>query len=333
MKTQRTYYSVTSLAILGLGLGLASVHAQAPAAWEQHRQSAPMPVRLATGESDAFSLSQLAGKPVRGANQEQLGTVSDFLIDPPSGALMFAIVPSGGGGAGETFRLLPMTAVNPSSGNDGLNVWVNQDQWNRVGTLTQAEIPARFTMNTEHLQRLASQFSVAGMPAPNVGATGELVRASALKGQAVRSGNDALGTVDDVMIDVRRRLAAAVVKASGGFMGNEQRYIVSFGQLKAADGGAGLATTLGRNEFAQATSGQTGYNSAQFNQAGGAHPAHAAVQQAVSQAAGPNVQVVPETKLVLRGTVDSDNKRIDAERAAVYAAPGMRVENQIEVRR
>lgn len=292
-----------------------------------------MSVRLATGESERFTLGQLVGKPVRGTNQETFSTIADFLIVADTGQVQFAIVPSGGGPQGETFRLVPLTAVDPAATGDGITSRLNQEQWNQVGTVTQGELPARFTMTTEHLQRLAGQFTVSGHAAPDVGAKGELVRASALKGQPLRSGNDTVGTIEDVAIDLRRQVAAAVVKSQSEYTGGqEQRYLVPMAQVKAAEGGAGLVTTLGRNEFAQAQSGPTGFGSAPFTARAG-QPQHAAVQQAVQQAAGGAVQVVPEMKLVLRGTVDSDMKRVDAERAALQAAPGVRIENQIEVRR
>lgn len=332
MKTQRTPFTVTavtSFAMLGLGLSVVSLQAQTPVTWGQN---APTSIRLATSESDRFSLAQLVGKPVRGANQEQLSEIADFLIVAETGQVQFALVPSGGGASGQTYRLVPVTAVDPAAGGEGITLRLNREQWDKVGTVTEAEVPARFTMSTDHLQRLAGQFTVSGHAAPDVGAKGELVRASALKGQAVRSGNDASGTVDDVAIDLRRQTAAAVVKSASGFTGQEQRYLVPIAQLKRAEGNAGLVTTLGRTEFAQAQSGPTGFGSAPFTgQSGRAQ--HAAVQQAVAQVAGARVQVVPEMKLVLRGTVDSDAKRSDAERAATQAAPGVAIENQIQVQR
>ena len=330
MKTYRTQRTITSLALIGLSFGALSVtQAQTPGGWGAH---APTSVRLATPDSDSFGLSKLAGKPLHTPDRQQLGTVSDFLIEANTGRVHFALVPSGSGAAGETFRLVPMAAVQPG-GADGLNVRISPEEWNRVGTMTQAELPARVTLNADQLQRLGQQFTSAGQ-AVQLHANGELVRASSLKGQALRSGNDQVGTVDDVVIDLRQQVAAAVVKSANGYAGNEQRFLVPMAQIKGgADANAALTTSLGRQEFAQAQAGATGFGRGSFGQGyAGGHPVQAA-QSAVRQAAGGGVQVIAETKLLLRGTVDSEQKRSEAERAAVQAAPGMRVENQIDVRR
>jgi sporulation protein YlmC with PRC-barrel domain len=310
--------------------------AQAPnPSWNQPGQRTPMHLQLASAESDAFGLSQLAGKPVRGANQEQLGTVSDFLVEPKSGRIHYAIVPSGAGAAGETFRLVPVGALEPRSGVEGITVRIAQAQWDQVGTMTQAELPARVSLNDEQRQRLTQQFAVANQPGFDAGNPGELVRASSLRGQALRSGNDQVGTIEDVAIDVRRRTAAAVLRTAGGFSGAEQRFLVPFHQLQVTgDAGAGLTTALGRNEFQQAQGAltPTGYTSGPFTRGGESpHRVQASAQQAVNQAGGGGVQVAAETWLILRGTVDSEQKRAEVERAVQQAAPGMPIDNKVTV--
>lgn len=295
-----------------------------------------MNLQLASAETDAFALSQLTGKPLRGANQEQLGTVSDFLIDPKTGHVRFAVVPSGAGTSGETFRLVPMTALERTSGTDGLTVRIGKTEWDRVGTMTQDQLPARVTLNAEQLQRLAQQFAIGSQPGQDATA-GELVRASSLKGQALRSGSDQVGTIEDVAIDVPRRMAAAVLKSAGGFTGSEQKYLVPFHQLQwSGDSSSGITTSLTRNEFQQAQSklSPTGYTGAPFTRGGAAPQAtQAAVQQAVNQAAGSaGVQVAAETWLILRGTVDNEQKRAEVERAAQQAAPGLPIDNKVTVK-
>ena len=46
--------------------------------------------------AENFTLSRLAGKPVRGTHQEEFSTIADYLIEPQTGRIHFALVPSGG---------------------------------------------------------------------------------------------------------------------------------------------------------------------------------------------------------------------------------------------
>lgn len=294
-------------------------------------------LQLATSDAEAFALSKLAGKPLRGANQEQFGTVADFLLDAKTGALRFAVVPSGAGAGGETFRLVPMAALAPGFSNDGLNISINRSQWDQVGTMTQQELQGRVSLNHEQLQRMSQQYAV-NQPAWAGDASGELIRASQLKGQALKAGNDQVGQIEDIVIDVNHRTAAALLKASGGFAGSEHKFLVPFQQLQVSgDANAGVTTSLTRNDFQQAQTAlsPTGYTGAPFTR--GAPQLHAtasAVQQAVEQAGGRGtVQVTPETWLILRGTVDNEQKRADIERAAQQAAPGTPIDNKITVQR
>lgn len=337
MKTYRTTFTAACTAALALlGASMSSLHAQSPA-WTAGTP-APMNLQVASADTDSFALSQHVGKPLRGSNQEQLGTISDFLIDPKSGQVRFVVVPSGAGEGGETFRLVPMAALQSTMGTDGLTARIDKSKWDQVGTMTQQELPSRVTLNTDQLQRLSQQFGLTGSAQETT--TGELVRASSLKGQALRSGNDQVGTIEEVAIDVPRRMAAAVVKSSSAFTGSEQKFLVPFQQLQwSGEPSAGVTTTLTRNQFQQAQSAlsPTGFTGAPFSRGGpppqAVQAAQTAVQQAVNQAAGSaGVQVAAETKLVLQGTVDSEQKRSEVERAAQQAAAGIPIDNKVTVK-
>ena len=336
MKTHRITRSTRLFTTLALGLAAsATAVAQSnPGPWGNRP---PMTVQLASAESDAFNLGQLAGKPLRGANQEQFGTVSDFLVDAKTGRVHYAVVPSGAGASGETFRLVPMAALERAGGTDGLAVRIGKAQWDQVGTMTQQELPARVALNPEQQARIAQQFAVQNQPGQDAAAAGELVRASTLKGQALRSGNEQIGTIEDVAIDVRHRTAAAVLNSMAGLTGSEQRFLVPFSNLQwSAEANAGATTTLGRNDFQQVQTAltPTGFTGAPFTR--GAPPNQAlqsTVQHAVNQASGgaSNVQVAAETWLILRGSVDSEQKRADVERAVQQAAPGLPIDNKLTV--
>jgi hypothetical protein len=313
-----------------------ALRAQTPAfpgnsAWNStanNNVSATSTLQSTSAATDAFALSKLAGKPVRGANQEEFGNVADFLVDTQSGKVAFAIVPSGRGAAGETFRLVPIAAVDANGAQDALTLRITRAQWDQAGTMTEQELQGHITLSADQVQRAARQFAISGQD--NAGAMSNLTRATALRGQPLRSGNDQVGTIDDVLIDVARQTAAAVVKPASNATG--QGFIVPFAQLQFSNEGA-ITTTLGRNEFqaAQNTLSPTGYASGSMQD----QAAVSAVQQAIANnraLGGLGVQVVPENRLVLRGSVQTQQQRADIERTAAQAAPGARIDNEITVR-
>jgi sporulation protein YlmC with PRC-barrel domain len=310
-------------------------HAQTPAfsssAATPTANSSLATLQATSASTAAFALNQLAGKPVRGADQEQLGTVTDFLLEPQTGRVVFAIVPTGRGAGGETFRLVPMATLDPAaSSQEALALKITRAQWDQVGTITEQEIQGRVSLNADLVQRNARQFSLPG--AENAAAMSNLVRATGLRGQPVRSGAEQVGTIEDVLVDVVRQTAAAAVKPATNFAATNAAVIVPFAQLQFTPEGA-ITTTLGRNEF-QAAGGltPTGYTDAAATQT---QAAASAVQQAIANNrafGGSNVQVTTENRLVLRGTVSTAQQRADLERTATQAAPGVRIDNQITVR-
>lgn len=350
MKSHSFLHSAaTSLAVLALGAGSWGIaRAQSP----QYVQVTPTPVavQIATSEMGTFALSQVAGKPVRGNAGADFGQITDFLADPRTGTIHFAMVPSGGGPEGNTYRLVPLGAMDLSN-NDAFIVRLGRGQWDRVDTLIESRLQGRITLDPDLRARLGEQYNLNGEPAEDVQ---EFVRVSQLRGRPVQSGNEQLGVVEDVLVDVRHRTAAVLLSPANAFGGTAQRYLVPFQQLQLDAAGTGaIVTTLTRAQFQQlqpnlSPTGYTGYNTnAGFTPAAGrpftnpttvtqgqtsAAQAASAVQQALSgQAAG--VQVIPESRIVLRGTVESQQQKMEIERTAVQAASGVPVENQLTVRR
>ncbi|MDO8544339.1 MAG: PRC-barrel domain-containing protein [Opitutaceae bacterium] len=137
-----------------------------------------------TGHQRPRAVSRANNKPLRGPNQEEITTVTDFLIDPQSGQLLFAVAGSGRGAAGETFRLIPIEALDTSRATEGFTLHLSRSQWDQVGTLTDQELKGRIAINPEHQQRLTRQFSLRGAAA-NTGTT-EVIRAGDLARTARR---------------------------------------------------------------------------------------------------------------------------------------------------
>src|SRR3954470_19433159 len=107
--TMKTYTKFSVAALSGLALAVGSVAvAQTPAFQNQTATGvSATSVTPMSSADESFSVTKLAGKPVRSANGEQPGEIGDFLIDPASGKVQFAIVPTGRGASGETYRLVP----------------------------------------------------------------------------------------------------------------------------------------------------------------------------------------------------------------------------------
>jgi hypothetical protein len=315
--------------------GFASAQAQSPAfpgraGWSRTSLNS---LHAARPETASLGVSQFANKPLRASNQEQLGNVADFLLETQSGKLRYAVVPSGSSASGETYRLVPIAALDAASNNEALVARINREQWDRVGTFTEAELPGRLSLSAEQEQRTAQQFNVA----PEAGASNDLTRASKWKGQSVHSGSDLLGTIDDVVVDVPSRAAAALLAPAAGLAAN-QKLVVPFERLQlTGNGQAPISTTLTRADFqaAQGAFQPTGAPSGQRASGPSTYgPAINAVQLALARdpaLAAAGVQVVPETRLVLRGNAQNDAQRQAIENTARQSAPNVAIENQITV--
>jgi hypothetical protein len=341
MKSELIHRSVSvSLMLLALSLGAPAIVSAQESPGQG--QSGYRPMELMTAQSESFALGNLLGKPLRGSNQEEFTTLSDFLIDPRSGRVHFAMVHSGS----NTHRLVPMRALRPGTGTSGLVVALDRAAWDRVGTMTESQLQGRIFVDAPHQHRLQQQFALSSFEAPVDG----LVRASTFRGRELRANNEALGVIDDVVIDFHNKIAAPVIRTASRWNAPERKVLVHFPYLQVSDNNQGaVMANLDRGDFRNAWSQvassdansnyanqATGGSGSYFNQGASVQPMTAStVQQAIDRDASlprGSVQAVMEPRIVLRGTVPSDQKRQEMERAAQQAAPGVRIENQINVR-
>ena len=292
-------------------------------------------MQVATPEAKAFSLAEMADKPIRSAAQEMLGTLTDFLIDPRTGRVEFAVVPSGVDAAGETYRLIPAGALELISAAEGLRAKINHAQWQQVESIPDRQLRGSISLNPTQRQRLDQQFGAARYNDPRTQTT--LVRTSELRGKTLQTWGSQLGVVQDIAIDVRHQLAAALVNSTDSALAAGQTFLVAFSQLQVGHPEqSAINTPLTAADFQQAQAGMpTGSSSSPF---GSTNPAGDAAATAVRHAldrdpslARANVQVVPETRIRLHGTVQDEQTRSNIERTAKEAAPGLQVDNHITV--
>jgi sporulation protein YlmC with PRC-barrel domain len=291
------------------------------------------PVEVVTPQLQDFAVGHLAGKPVRGSNQEELATISEFLIDPRSGRVPFAVVNAGS----KTFRLVPMSALQQGSGTGGIQLNLTRAQWDQIPTMSEQELLGSVSIDATRQQQFQQRFQ---LPAAEPAAD-NLIRATLMNEREVRIGNDTVGKVDDVIIDFHNRIAAPSVKMNPSFGPTDHNVLIHFPALQVNPEPRGAITAnVSVNDLRSPGSSQlapTGYPSG-FNpqsQPQQITAAASAVQQALERDTSvPRgaVQAMPETHIVLRGTVDSQQKRMDLERAAQQAAPGVQIVNQLMVR-
>lgn len=311
--------------------------------WEQQETSRSPRGRVhrMNPTSESFGMNRMAGRPVRSASGEQLSTITDFLVDPSTGRVHFAILPSGGGPHGMTYRIVPISAFTGAT-SDALILRLDRAQWERVGTMEESQLSGHVVIDLDHQQRLSRQL---GLPAREVydgNGPAELVRATALRGQSIRSGNRQVGRIEDVVVDVTRHESAAVFSTDRAFAGSEERYVVPFQQLGTNQSGTWMSR-LNREDFAPVSAPPTpNYDGpgdrrryVAPNQPNDTESAAVAVQQTIdrSWARGRVDVAVENRRIILRGLVDSEQERVELERAATDTARGARIDNQIAVRR
>jgi sporulation protein YlmC with PRC-barrel domain len=320
--------SITRVTTLSAGFALigltSSLQGQQPATTNQFQS-----IEQVTPQAENSTLAKIVGKPVRNQNQEELSTLQDFLVDPQTGRVHFAVVDSGS----NTSRIVPMRALQAGSGTEGLVVQRPRPEWDQVGTMSAEQLQGSVTIDDDHQQRLARQFAL-GSAEP---AARDLIRASALKDRELRAADGQLGRIEDVVIDFANQIAAPMVALNAA--GMSQKYLVPMQHLQINEGQGAITTTLSRNQFTASPPqafAATGFNRGAYGP--GNRPVAAAVsavQQALARDASlapGSVQVVPESRLILRGSVENEQKKAEAERAAQQAAPGIQIENQLTVR-
>lgn len=315
--------------------------------WEEQSQpSGRGRVQRINPRAESFGLQRMAGRPVRSRNGEQLSTVTDFLVDPQTGRVHFAILPSGAGPHGMTYRIVPISAfVGADEG--ALILGLDRAQWDRVGTIEEPLLKDRVTIDVDHQERLSRQLGLSRKEVYDGRGPAELVRATSLRGESIRWGNGQRNRVDDVVVDVTRHEFAIVLSMEGASAGagrGDQRFVVGFQQLGKREGG-GWVSKLTREDFqvpepvvsaGEERGRRYESNDPRYRDQPADVSAEAnAVKQAFDHSwARGRVEVIPErSRLVLRGMLDSEQERAEIEQLAMRAAPGIRIENQIALRR
>ena len=251
--------------------------------------------------------------------------------------MRYLVVSSGGiGGMGNKLRLVPVETVRRT--NRGLEVEILQSAWLEVPPVSDANyVVDRFDISPAQHQIMVQQFqspnssarpvdAPLGTPgAPGGQVVSGLLRASALRGKDARIGNEPVGEIKDVIVDLARGTAAALLESAGGFTGTAAKYIVPLSRftLETAKQNP-IGTTLTRADFDRAqpaTFGSISATAAQEARTGNEQPLTPTGRPTTADAAGQASDALAVSARTIRNAILADPS-LGAENVQVTTANG-----------
>ena len=233
----------------------------------ERRNSTPdrgQSVRPLPEDPRGWYASDLKGREVFGSEGEKLGELDDFAVDPRSGKIEYVIVSSGGVlGVGSTLRAVPVQAIQhgKAAGTERrFTLEVNENRWKQAPIISKA--PLAVLGDDRRREDIAGFYgdSPAGdarrenanKDEKSIRAGVQLRLASELVGQEVRNGKQSLGTIDDMIVQLDNKSAAALLDPADALADADRRYIVPLNRLTWRNEDA-LNTTLTSRNFTSAT--------------------------------------------------------------------------------
>lgn len=297
--------------------------------------------------------SDLIGLNVTTPRGEKLGEINDFIVDPQSGKVVYTLVSARG--SQDAFRAVPFGALkqDPAPGAKRMILDVDQGKWTQAPVFLKTQTPSLLQD-----QRGQEVFQYYGQ-APSAQKFQQLLLISELTGSKISSGAQTIGEVDEVIVQLPSGTAAALIDPNDEFAGTDQKYLVPLSRLTKVSENL-LTTTLTSQDFASA---KTAADESWARSPGGVNalyvwPSYAAIQQGRSEQRVtqsdpmPAVESIREAlqsdpsaaenqgiisivasgdRVILGGTVKSEDVKERIENRAEQAAKGWNVENQIRV--
>lgn len=219
-------------------------------------------VYIASIDIENRSLRSYAGQKLWNTEGAELGTIKDFIVQPASSRVRYVVVSSGGVlGMGNSLRLVPVDVLQWSEGQRGLAVDILQSRWLQVPAVSDLDYvrdQLRITpaQEREFVRRFGgnrNEPSTAAETQPNEDDAGGLVRASVLRGKTVQVDGRVIGNIENIIVDLEARSAAALLDSTGEFTGTHAKYVIPISRLTfEAPGQNPITATLTRAEFDRA---------------------------------------------------------------------------------
>ncbi len=325
-------------------------------------------VRLASEDPRGWRAGELLGREVFGTGDEELGNLHDLVVDVNTGKVAYAVVSSGGLlGMGDDLRAVPIEACRLSG--DRVSIDINRTRWAQAPVYTRVQLRA---LNVSDRTTRIHEFFGSGQAGRDSDASAgsreqprQFVLVSEIRGKDVRSGDQEIGEIDDVVVQPGSHRAVALLDADDDFVGDDRHYIVPLAKLNGFNTDT-LTTNLGRQDFTRVgefseaswsvpvtyvstlyvwpidtVSGErddraAGRSTNTGSADGGSGQAPiAAIREAVrdeTSNANADVRVITEEdKVVLRGTVPNEDLKDRIEERAEQIASGWEIDNQIRV--
>jgi sporulation protein YlmC with PRC-barrel domain len=186
-----------------------------------------MAQRRMTGELRA---SDLIGKSVDAARQEDIGEVADLIVDANSGRIGYAVLSIGGFlGIGERLVVYPADRLQVAEDGESVRVSATRDELRRARSFERDQWPDWNLSTMQERRRGAWRGESQGMD------QARWARASRLLDADVRTARgDDVGDVEDLVVDLRRRTVNyAVVSFDPGWLSGERMAALPMNAFRA----------------------------------------------------------------------------------------------------
>ncbi|QYM79918.1 PRC-barrel domain-containing protein [Horticoccus luteus] len=253
------------------------------------------------------SAQKLMGRAVVGSDGEKLGDINDFVINPDNGRIEYVVVSSGGVlGIGDTLHLVPAAALTPatattsasagsmsaSMSSDKFSVNIDKAKWKDAPKFQKDQLAS---VNDQRMQ-LDQYYDVKADTMKskwhkhsdkNADMNAQCVLASDVIGKNIRSGDQKVGNIDDLVITWSDHRAAILLDPDHDFVATDRsnvgagttnedmsagrsgvsanssrrmtgngKYVVSFDKVEISGTGRDSVTTsLTKDQFVAATAG------------------------------------------------------------------------------
>jgi hypothetical protein len=217
-------------------------------------------LRVASSQETNHTADRYDGAQVRGSDGQNLGQIRDFLVNPQSGRVCFAVVSSGGwAGIGDTLRLVPFDALQPANGGGNVfTVSLAQSQWHNTPSINEDKFEeGRVTLQPQQLQQLTQTFASSQI-ARRANSNTLLLRASKVRGLDVTAQGQDIGSVEGVVVQPGQTQGFALLDPDDDFAGSDRKFLVPLSRLTMSGNGS-ARTSLSRDDFRSASpSSQSG---------------------------------------------------------------------------